>query len=1126
ITVTTPAAGGQTLVNVKVTNPDTGFFTATNGYNYQIVNPTVSLINPGGGLPAGGTVVTITGTGFVAGATVKFGAAAPVLATTVTGTSITVTAPANPLGAANVLVGNPDGGSVLVTGGFLYAAAPTVGGVLPGTGSMLGGTTITITGTNFYTGAIVTMVGAPTVQATNVVVVNSTTITATTPAHAAGFVDVVVSTASGNSLTSAADGFTYVAVAAPTVTAVSPNSGPIAGGTSITITGTNLTGASAVTIGGAAATSFTVVNATTITAVTPAHAAGVVDVVVTTPGGPSATSPADQFTYTTAPTVTAVSPNSGPLAGGTSITITGTNLTGAMAVTIGGTAATSFTVVNATTITAVTPAHAVGIVDVTVTTPSGTSALVAADKFTYAAAPTVTAVSPNSGPLTGGTSITITGTNFTGATAVTVGGVAATSVVVVNATTITATTPAHAAGLVDVTVTTPSGTSPTSAADKFTYSTVPSVTAVSPSTGPSTGGTSITITGTNFTGTTGVTVGGVAATGVVVVNATTITATTPAHAVGLVDVIVTTPNGTSAITAADNFTYVVAPTVTAVSPNIGPIAGGTAITITGTNFTGATVVTVGGVAATSVVVVSATSITAVTPAHAAGLVDVIVTTPGGPSATSAADKFNYDSTGPTVTIGTPSAATTATGPVTYTITYADANFNASTLTAANVTLNKTGTANGIVSVDSGTGTTRTVTISGITGDGTLGISLAAGTANDTAGNQAPAAGPSTTFVVSNLASFAVGDVGGAVRMVNALTGDVVSLVRPLDTATSQYKGLVEVALGRFNGDGIDDLAVAAADPLGVNGLSASKSGKVFIYDGAALATGTLTLIRTFTPFATHDGPDVTGGPYFNGLNIALGDVNGDNQIDLIAGTRGGNGTTAGLQEYGRLVVIDGNSPSGLNNVIGGIQTPFGSGYQKGVIVAAGNVDGLGGDEIAVTRGGPVASSNPAVQQIKVKVLQLQGGALAELPLAANGSTAFAPFGSLSGPANAISRDGRVAFVDSNGDGKDELVFSALDPLTNPANEQVRVGVYSINVSASLGAASIVSTGPDQGTYRTGVAVVDHSTTHVAATGLQQNLALLTQSASPGVVYLAPLTGASLGGFGLSVLDGGIAIAGI
>ncbi len=1133
------------VVDVVVTTPGgTSAISAADNYAY-IAIPTVTGVSPVNGPLAGGTSVVITGTSFTGttgAAGVKFGLVNATSYVVNSNTQITAMAPAGAAGPVNVTVTNPIGTSLVSAPAdqFTYLAAPTVTAVSPLTGSTLGGTSITITGTSFGAGATVT-VGAT--AATGVVVVNSTTITATTPAHAAGIVDVVVTTSGGTSPTSAADGFTYVVAAAPTVTAVSPNTGPTTGGTSITITGTGFTGATGVTVGGAAATGVVVNSATSITAITPAGVVGpAVDVRVTTPGGTSAISAADKFTYVApaGPAVTAVSPNSGPIAGNTAITITGTGFTGATAVTVGGTAATSVVVVNDTTITANTPSHVVGTFDVIVTTPVGVSPVTAADQFTYVFVPTVTGISPTTGSVLGGTTITITGTSFTGATAVMVGAVAATNVVVVNSTTITATTPAHALGTVDATVTTPGGTSPTALSDKFTYiaAAAPTVTAVNPNSGPVSGATSITITGTGFTGATAVTVGGVAATSVVVVNATTITANTPAGS-GVVDVLVTTPGGSSATSAADQFTYVgvPAPTVTVVNPSSGPVAGGTSITITGTNFTGATAVDFGAVAATSFTVNSATQITAIAPAGAAGSVDVTVTTPSGTSATSATDKFTYDSTQPTVTISAPSPAITSTGPVTYTITYGDANFGASTLTAADITLNKNGTANGVVSVDAGTGSTRTVTISGITGTGTLGISLAAGTAHDAAGNQAPAAGPSITVAVSNVASFAIGNTGGTVRMLNA-TGTVLATVRPLDSGATQYVGLVEVALRDFNGDGVADLAVAAADPSGVNGLAASKAGKVFIYDGATLATGTLALIDTFTPFANHFGPGTDrpidlSGPYTNGLNIALGDVNGDGQVDLIAGTRGGNGTTSGQQEFGRLVVIDGTSPIGFNIVIGEIQYPFGvpangNGYQKGVVVAAGNADGLGGDEIAVTRGGPVNSPNPAVQQIKVKVLQLQSGALRELPLAANGATAFAPFASLTGPANAINRDGRVAFVDTDGNGKAELVFSALDPLTSAFTEKVRVGVYSINVTASAGAAMIVSGGPDKGTYQAGSDVIDHAIIHVAGAGTSQNLALLTEGAfSSGLAYLAPLTGVvQPGGFSLNVLDGGITIDGI
>jgi hypothetical protein len=113
----------------------------------------------------------------------------------------------------------------------------------------------------------------------------------------------------------------------------------------------------------------------------------------------------------------------------------------------------------------------------------------------------------------------------------------------------------------------------------------------------------------------------------------------------------------------------------------------------------------------------------------------------GPSAS-----FAVDNTPPSVSISLPSTAATGSGPVTYTVTYADPHFDLSTLSAGDITLNKTGTANGSVSVGS-LGSERTITIGSITGSGTLGISIAAGTAVDLAGNLAPASGPSSTFNV-------------------------------------------------------------------------------------------------------------------------------------------------------------------------------------------------------------------------------------------------------------------------------------------------------------------------------------------------------------------------------------------
>src|SRR5262249_55747600 len=158
--------------------------------------------------------------------------------------------------------------------------------------------------------------------------------------------------------------------------------------------------------------------------------------------GQSATSSADQFTYTTgsAPTVTSVSPNSGGAGGNTYVTITGTHLLGATGVNFGSDPADFFIADSDTQITAVSPAGAPGVVDITVTTYSGTSSTSSADQFTYPSAPSISALSSSSGSSAGRYSITITGSNFTDATEVDFGTMPATFVVNSN-TSITALVP-------------------------------------------------------------------------------------------------------------------------------------------------------------------------------------------------------------------------------------------------------------------------------------------------------------------------------------------------------------------------------------------------------------------------------------------------------------------------------------------------------------------------------------------------------------------------------------------------------------------------------------------------------------------------------------------------------------
>jgi hypothetical protein len=172
-----------------------------------------------------------------------------------------------------------------------------------------------------------------------------------------------------------------------------------------------------------------------------------------------------------APTLKKLSPKKGPAAGGTWVTITGTNFTGATAVKFGSKEATGFTVNSVNSIVATSPAGTTGIVHVTVTTPNGTSVLSSHDEFRYGA-PTVTGVSPNHGPPAGGTKVTITGTGFErgSGTMFKFGHAMATSVRCGSRTSCTAVSPAASkAGSVDVTALVDSKHSSKSGLDRFTY---------------------------------------------------------------------------------------------------------------------------------------------------------------------------------------------------------------------------------------------------------------------------------------------------------------------------------------------------------------------------------------------------------------------------------------------------------------------------------------------------------------------------------------------------------------------------------------------------------------------------------------------------------------------------------
>src|SRR4029077_17356995 len=402
----------------------------------------------------------------------------------------------------------------------------------------------------------------------------------------------------------------------------------------------------------------------------PAGIAGqTVDVRVTTANGTSAVNPGDRFTYLTPqrPVVLSVQPDHTLAAGRTSLQIHGHWLSAPTDVRLGNVRADEWFAFD-DEMSVFGPPGTPGTVDVTVTTAAGVSAIVPGDQLTYVAEgpPVVSAVSPRAGPSEGGPRAYISGRGLLSVSAVRFGATAVPSlgVVVIDDSLLRVTSPPGTASSVpvDVTVTTPLGTSPTSAADQFTYgpSPPPAVTVVSPNSGPTNGGASVNISGSGLADAIAVTFGSTPAFSFVALDDGLIQAISPpGTASTTVDVTVTTRAGTTAATSGDRFTFTPASptlTVATVGPSAGPSVGSTVVFITGSGLGTATAVNFGPLRCSSFVALSDGLIRAVSPTGAVGTVDVTVTTPAGTSPRSSGDVFSYTPTPPpTVTAVTPAS---------------------------------------------------------------------------------------------------------------------------------------------------------------------------------------------------------------------------------------------------------------------------------------------------------------------------------------------------------------------------------------------------------------------------------------------------------------------------------------
>jgi hypothetical protein len=717
VVVVPPHAAGA--VDVLVQNPDGQTSTLPAALAYvtalpppppppPVAAPAIASVQPASGPTSGGTAVTIAGASFGSAPSVTFGGA-PATLVTASPTSLSVIAPPGAAGAADVAVVNPDGRSATLAAAFTYVAppapAPAVAAVVPASGASTGGDVVTLSGTGFAPGATVAFGGVQGV----VSAVAPGAITVATPAHAAGAIDVVVANPDGQSATIPA-GFTFVApppppppppppapAPAPTLAAIAPAAGADAGGDAITLTGAGFAPGATVTLGGIPAAVVSV-SATAIAAVTPAHAAGAVDVTVTNPDGQAATLAA-AFVFLAppppppppAPSIASVTPSSGPDAGGATVVITGAAFAAGATVDLGGALAT-VTGVAAGSITLVTAAHAAGAVDVTVTNPDGQLAVLPLG-FSFVApappppppsppppvlapAPVLAALSPATGFVAGGDVVSLTGTNFAAGVTVSFGGVAA-PVAGTSSTLLTVVTPAQVVGVVDVTVTNPDGQSST-LAGAFTFvppppppppapppsAPAPVALTIAPVSGTTAGGDVVVITGTTFDPAVTVDFGGSFFGVVTSATSTSITVTTPPHPIGVVDVIVANPDGQASLLPAA-FTFAAPPAkppkLLSISPATDTAAGGLTVTLSGGDFAPGATVSFGATAGT-VLGVSLKTIFATVPAHAPGLVDVTVTNPDGQSATLPAS-FVYTPVPAVTPAPTLSSVLASSGPV-------------------------------------------------------------------------------------------------------------------------------------------------------------------------------------------------------------------------------------------------------------------------------------------------------------------------------------------------------------------------------------------------------------------------------------------------------------------------------
>ncbi len=519
--------------------------------------PAVRQVDPAAGPVQGGTQVTILGSGFVRPTTVTIAGIPIDIDPVRNGGELRFETPCVtggdecPTPDEEAIVGPvaieiaSENGIVALADGFTYFDSLAITRVTPEAGSSAGGQTVAIAGTGFVEGAVATFGGR---TAARTRVISAMQIEAVTPAGAPGATDVRVFTRHGQA--TAEDAFTFFDEIR--LTAVDPPVGPTEGGTVVTLEGAGFTQDAVVLIGLEDTEVLGVsVTGALLTARTPAQEEGARDVRVRDAHGEAVL--ASAFTYfdpeSDAVRVFAVLPHEGSTAGGESVLVVGTGLSRDTQVTFSG-AEVACTPLDARRMRCRTPAGEEGPVDVAVESAAGHDTL--ENGFVYVAPLEIEGVSPASGPVHGGTPITVRGTGFSPGTELLVGVLPGDNARVIDSGTILARTPPGSAGPADVVVRRDGREAV--GGDAFTYTDSLRLLAVEPAEGAMAGGTWVTLLGTGFVPGCRLTFGGVAAQDVTVLNGATVTAYTPEGSPGPVDVAVITPTGES-WTLEDGFAY-------------------------------------------------------------------------------------------------------------------------------------------------------------------------------------------------------------------------------------------------------------------------------------------------------------------------------------------------------------------------------------------------------------------------------------------------------------------------------------------------------------------------------------------------------------------------------------------